>query len=239
MKQRRLSVGQPMINTTKSHLTIIGLVIIVVVALTTYLYPQIPVWYFNYNTGINLPPHLSEQERQQYLNRWQEILSMPDRGPNDSLLYNDIGILRSGYGDYKGAVRAFKLAREKNPQDPRFSRNLAIAYTNLNDFAKAEQAFREAFRLAPAQPEYWLELGELYTFKIQNKEKARLFYIEALERSSQNLDVIKAYANFLGDIEKDYTAAIKYWQILADKDEKNRVGYLSKIEELKSQNTKY
>ena len=63
--------------------------------------------------------------------------------------------------------------------------------------------------------------------------KAGLFYLEALERSSQNLDVVKAYANFLGDIEKDYTEAIKYWQILADKDEKNQVDYLAKIEELK------
>jgi len=99
--------------------------------------------------------------------------------------------------------------------------------------AEAEQAFREAFRLAPIQPEYWLELGELYSFKIQDKEKARLFYLEALERSSQNLNVVKAYANFLGDIEKDYSEAIKHWQILADKDKKNQVDYLAKIEELK------
>ena len=167
------------------------------------------------------------------MDRWHEILNMPDRGRNDSLLYNDIGILRSGYGDYKGAIRAFKLARSKNPQDPRFSRNLAIAYTNLNNYAEAELAFREAFRLAPAQPEYWLELGEFYTFKIKSKEKARLFYLEALERSSQNLDVVKAYANFLGDIEKDYAEAIKYWEILADNDEKYRVDYRAKIEVLK------
>ena len=110
---------------------------------------------------------------------------------------------------------------------------MAIAYTNLNNYVEAEKAFREAFRLAPTQPEYWLELGELYTFKIQDKEKARLFYIEAQDRSGQNLDVIKVYANFLGDIEKDYTEAIKYWQSLADKDEKNQVDYLAKIEELK------
>jgi len=29
------------------------------------------------------------------------------------------------------------------------------------------------------------------------------------------------------------------WQILVDKDEKNQVDYLAKIEELKSQNTEY
>lgn len=214
-------------------LTIIGLIAIVATVIAVYLYFNIPIWYFNYNTGINLPSHLSEQERKQFADRWHEILNMPDRGRNDSLLYNDIGILRSGYGDYKGAIQAFKLARSKNPQDARFSRNTAIAYTNLNNYAEAEKAFREAFRLAPTQPEYWLELGELYIFKIQNKEKARLFYIEALQRSNQNLDVVKSYANFLGDIEKDYTEAIKYWQILADNDEKNRVDYLAKIEELK------
>ena len=60
-----------------------------------------------------------------------------------------------------------------------------------------------------------------------------MFYLEALDRTSQNLDVVKAYANFLENIEKDYTGAINYWQILVDKDEKNRVNYLAKIEELK------
>jgi len=221
------------LNSSKLRLTFVGLVVIIGAAIAVYFYLNIPLWYFKYDTGINLPSHLSEQERQQFTDRWHEILNMSDRGRNDSLLYNDIGILRSGYGDYQGAVRAFNLARSKNPQDARFSRNLAIAYANLNNFAEAEQAFREAFRLAPIQPEYWLELGELYSFKIQDKEKARLFYLEALERSSQNLNVVKAYANFLGDIEKDYSEAIKHWQILADKDKKNQVDYLAKIEELK------
>src|SRR3989338_3793877 len=104
----------------KLHLAIVGLIVIIGTAIAVYLYLNIPVWYFNYNIGINLPSHLSEQERKQFTDRWQEILNMPDRGPNGSWLYNDIGILRSGYGDYKGAILAFKLARERNPQDPRF-----------------------------------------------------------------------------------------------------------------------
>ena len=191
-------------------------------------------WYFDYNTRIDPPSYVSAQEKKRLMDERQKILQLDNKGPNDSLMYNDIGILRTGYGDYRGAVRAFKLARSKNPQDPRFSRNLAIAYVNLNDYTSAEAAFREAFRLAPTTPAYWLELGELYAYKLQDKEKARLFYLEALERTSQNLDVVKAYANFLTDVTQSYSEAIAYWQKLADGDEKNRVAYLAKVSELKA-----
>ena len=218
---------------SRIRLVLLGIITVACAILATLFYFAVPVLYFDYNTRLDPPSYISEQEKKRLTEERQKILKMENKGPGDSLMYNDIGILRSGYGDYRGAIRAFTFARSSNPQDPRFSRNMAIAYTNLNDYVQAEMAFREAFRLAPTQPEYWLELGELYTFKVQDKEKARLFYLEALDRTSQNLDVVKAYANFLENIEKDYTGAINYWQILVDKDEKNRVNYLAKIEELK------
>ncbi len=193
----------------------------------------VPQLKFYYDTRLSLPGYLSEQEKQQFQDRRQEIVSAPEHGKNNSGLYNDIGILRSGYKDYAGAVRAFKLAIAKNPNDPRFYRNLAITYTSMDNYGAAESAFREAFKVAPTQPEYWLELGELYSFSMKDQAQARLFYLEALERSGDNLGVVQAFALFLENVEKDFAEAIKYWQLLADKVDKNKPQFLQHIAELK------
>lgn len=190
---------------------------------------------FYYDTRIILPDYLSEQEKQQYTDRWNGIMNSGDHGKNESGLYNDIGILRSSFKDYEGATRAFKLAISKNPEDARFYRNLGIAYNYMDKYQEAESAFLEAFKLAPAQPEYWLELGELYSFKIKDFQKARLFYLEALSKSGEHLRVIQAFALFLENVEKDYPEAIKYWQMLADRVETDKPAFLSHIEELKAQ----
>jgi len=188
---------------------------------------------FYFDTRIVLPNYLSEQEKQQYADRWREIMNSADRGKNNSGLYNDIGILRSSFKDYAGAARAFKMAISKNPEDARFYRNLGIVYGYMDKYQEAESAFREAFKLAPEQPEYWLELGELYSFKIKDQQKARLFYLEALKQSGENISVIQAFALYLENIEEDYPEAIKYWQILADKVEIDKPAFLAHIEELK------
>ena len=189
---------------------------------------------FYYDTRLDLPSHLSEQEKQQYIDRWNEIMNSGNHGKNGSGLYNDIGITKSSYKDYEGAVKSFKLAIEKNPGDARFYRNLGITYVYMDKYQEAESAFREAFKLAPTQPEYWLELGELYSFKIKDQKKARLFYLEALSRSGEHLKVIQAFAIFLENVEKDYPEAIKYWQMLADRIEIDKPAFLIHIDELKA-----
>lgn len=202
-------------------------------AVAVLLFFGVPKLYFDWQTSISIPSGISVQEKNDILKRWKEIRTTKNPGRNNSLIYNDIGILRSGLKDYTGAIRAFKTARALNPDDPRFSRNIGIAYSYINDFPNSEKAFLDAFRIAPTQPEYWLELSELYTFKMKDTEKTRLFYIEALQKSQDNIEVVRSYAAFLTEITRDYNEAIKYWQIMADRDTQNKMAYLQKIQELK------
>ncbi len=208
--------------------------VLCLLAAAVLLFFGLPKIYFDYNTSFTLPSGISDGDRQQYLERWQQIRQSQNPGKNNSLIYNDIGILRSGLKDYPGAVRAFKLAARLNPDDQRFFRNLGIAYNYLGDYVSAEEAFLEAFRIAPTSPDMWLELGELYTFKMKDENKAKLFYLEALRRSNGNLDVVRAYASFLEEIQRDYNEAIRYWQILADADTPNKTAYMGKVLELKA-----
>lgn len=202
-------------------------------AVAALLFFGLPKIYFDWQTSVSIPSDMTKEQRQDVLKRWREIRASKNPGKNNSLIYNDIGILRSGLKDYGGAVRAFKTARALNPDDPRFSRNLGIAYSYQNDFVNSEKAFWDAFRIAPSQPEYWIELSELYTYRLKDTEKARLFYLEALQKSQDHLEVVRSYASFLTEIMKDYNEAIKFWQIMADRDEQNKMAYLVKIAQLK------
>lgn len=209
--------------------------IIATVVVLVALIIAIPKIRFYYDTRLVLPSYLSAQEKKQFLDRYHEIMTATDNGKNNSGLYNNIGILRSGYKDYTGAVSAFKRAISKNPGDPRFWRNLAISYTNMDKHDLAESAFLESFKLAPTQPEYWLELGQLYSFKIKDNEKARLFYLEAISRNQNSPAVAQAFAQFLENVTKDFHEAIKYWQIVADNvDAKDRLAFDIHIAELKA-----
>ncbi len=209
----------------------LGAVVVIAVA-AFWLVPKIKYYY---DTRLLLPSHLTEAEKKQRLDEWQQVMNNKEHGKNNSLLYNDIGILRAGVKDYNGAVSAFKLAIKRNPDDTRFWRNLAITYTNMDRYDDAEKAFQQAFKIAPTQPEYWLELGELYTFKIKDNQKARTFYLEAISRSNTNINVAQAYANFLENIERNYAEAIKYWQIVADgAPEQSKLAFNAHIAELKT-----
>ncbi len=209
-------------------LPILGLIIIAT------LWFWMPKLKFYLDTSISLPSHLSAQEKHRFVDERNRIISDKESyGKNNSGLFNSIGILRSGFNDYSGAVNAFRLAIRKNPEDARFYRNLAIAYNYLEKYQLAEESFLSAFRIAPTQPEYWLELGELYTFKIKDINKAKLFYLEALGKSGDNVSVIQAYARFLENVVQDYPESIKYWQMLVEKIERDKPAFLQHIEELK------
>lgn len=146
---------------------------------------------------------------------------------------NDLGIKKSGAGDYAGAVAAFKKAHEIAPGDPRFVRNLAIAYSYTGDYTAAEAMFKLDFTGEPTHPEYWLELGELYSLKMKDSVKADAFYLQAMKVSNNDISVAQAYANFL-ETQKRYSDAIHYWQIVADGTSQNKTAFLAHIEELKA-----
>ena len=187
------------------------------------------------DTDITIPADLSESDKQFYMKSWQDVLNAKDHGKNDSGLYNDIGIIRSGLKDYDGAIRAFKKALSLNSDDPRFKRNLATTYVDLSDYVNAEKWFKEVFADRPTQPEYWLDLVDLYRYQLKDNSKAKAFFEEALIKSGEHLEVVKSYAVFSMDVLKDYSTSLKYWQMLAerDTDPTHKLDYQTTIANLK------
>lgn len=196
---------------------------LIVAGLAVFFVPKIAA---QYDTYVAIPQHFTPQERDQVVARLNDIRNAPEKGKNSAGMYNNVGILRGSIKDYSGAIRAFKIAKARNPEDPRFDRNMGITYTYMGDYDSAEEVFRNAMNMVPTQPEYWLELGELYTYYKHDPVKAKLFYLQALEKNTNNIEVLKSYANFSQNIDMDFHEASKYWQILAEKDSVNKADYL-------------
>lgn len=200
---------------------ILGIVILIV--LSPFLFSKITA---RYDTYIKIPQHFTAQERDQIEARLNDILNDPEKGKNNAGMYNNIGILRSSVKDYRGAIRSFRKAKSRNPDDARFDRNMGITYKYMGDYNNAEKSFQNALALMPTQPEFWIELGELYIYHIHDPVKAKLFYLQVLERNINNIDLLRAYANFSQNIDMDFHEAYKYWMILTEKDPNNRSSYL-------------
>ncbi len=216
-------------NNIKRILTVVGAMI--AVGLAIFSIPKIAA---QYDTYVDIPQHFTAQERNQVITRLNDIRNSLEKGKNNAGMYNNIGILRGGVKDYRGAIRAFKTAKARNPEDARFDRNMGITYKYMGDYDNAEKAFLHAMAQEPKQPEFWLELGELYTYYENNPVKAKLFYLQALEKNSENIEILKSYANFSQNIDMDFHEASKYWTILSEKDPVNKNDYLKNAADAQS-----
>ncbi|MFA5954733.1 MAG: hypothetical protein WC817_04315 [Patescibacteria group bacterium] len=212
--------------------TIVAGLIVLLVAGAFFVYP----YAFRYwNTRLNFPASLSDQAKKDYLNRQHDLLNHPGEwGKNEAGLYNQIGILRAAFNDYSGAANAFIIANKRDAHDPRYLSNLGRMYVLQGKYKEAIGAYMGVYKAAPQAPEYWLDVATIYVNDLHDTSAANDFYADAVTKSGQNLNVVKAYAVFLETVTKDYASAIKYWQILADKSDQNKAEYELKVQELKA-----
>lgn len=69
--------------------------------------------------------------------------------PNDSMLYNNLGILYADLKLYEESLKALKRAIEINPKNAQFYYNLSIAYYYLKHPAESLDAIRHSVELNP------------------------------------------------------------------------------------------
>ena len=62
-----------------------------------------PWFQSQYDTSILIPFNLTQAEKNDYMVRLHDVLTMKDKGKNNCILYNEIGILRLSLKDYSGA----------------------------------------------------------------------------------------------------------------------------------------
>jgi Flp pilus assembly protein TadD len=92
----------------------------------------------------------------------------------------NLGLLRSGRGDWEGAVRHFRDALVSSPNHPLVRVGLGVALARLGRSEEAERRFREALELSPALVEAHSEYGALL-LDLGRRDEGLLHLRKALE----------------------------------------------------------
>jgi len=82
--------------------------------------------------------------------------------PNNSLIYNRLGITYSQLRYYPEAVQAFKRSMELNSKYSYSVNNLGSVYYAQKDLKKAEKCFKKAISMKPDEASFHMNLGSLY-----------------------------------------------------------------------------
>lgn len=108
--------------------------------------------------------------------------------PNNALVYNDLGVLRSEAGDTAGARQAYERAVELEPANATFRRNLADLYfAALGMTDEAVRIYLDLHRQNPRDMETLVNLGHICA-GIGRPDEAKTFYRRALEVEPWNTE---------------------------------------------------
>lgn len=84
---------------------------------------------------------------------WAKLTAASSITPNDSEIWNNLGVVLRKRGDFEGARKAFEKALELNPQQAEVLNNLAVLDIKANDFPSAQGRLSQALQLKPNYPE--------------------------------------------------------------------------------------
>lgn len=130
---------------------------------------------------------LAEQERGQYQSALNFFLKAASMGPENVVLYNDIGINYEQLGQTDRAEQYYLRALKVDPDYLSAYSNLAYLYAGIGETEKAKQYFKERLRRAtPNDP--WVE-----------KIRKELYRIDPAYKTSAIADEMEATARQLAE----------------------------------------
>lgn len=101
--------------------------------------------------------------------------------PNNSIIYNNIGMLHNRRGKEEDAVSSFKKAISINPNFAQAYNNLAIIYWNKGERREALKLFQKAVILGCDYAKLYCNIAKAY-YEFGEIEAAKIFYKKALEK---------------------------------------------------------
>ena len=143
-------------------------------------------------------------------------------GFSDNIL-SRIGVFYKDEKNYSEAVKWWRIGAEKNFPSCLASLGLAYYYGHGvgKDYSEAVKYFERAIAAGMDNGLPEKHLGDIYweggNGITADKKKAVDFYKTAYERGYSSDDSINSIANFYDDDEKNYSEAVKWWRIGAEK----------------------
>jgi tetratricopeptide (TPR) repeat protein len=146
--------------------------------------------------------------------------------------YITLGINYLALGDLQKALDNFIIARDLNPDYYLAHSNIGTIYQMRKEYDKADENFKIALEKHPTFAPTFIKLAELYQYDMNKSvDSMKYFYLEALKRTGDNIDVAKKFASYLEDqglLEDE----LKMWQGILElqPDDKSIKDKISEIE---------
>ncbi len=180
----------------------------------------------------SLPPAEIKQKLDKQIEELQQSAAEKESaGENPYLDYMGIANSLRMKGDYEAALNAYQEMLKKWPDDYLIWHNIGVLYEDMRQYLSAARAYQKSIDSKPEERLSYLKLANLYLRHSSDKTKAREVYLRALQSTGNDIEVMKAYAQYLEKVEKNYREALLYWQEIA-KQSKNKEAVQEKIKEL-------
>tara|TARA_B100000686_G_scaffold343543_1_gene424581 strand:- start:497 stop:2089 length:1593 start_codon:yes stop_codon:yes gene_type:complete len=118
----------------------------------------------------------------------KKIHKLIDKFPNIAILYNLMGLVKSGKFDYKSSIIYYEKAIKLKSNFAEAYNNIGNSYNSLGNYLEAEINFKKAIRLNNNLIQAYNNLGNLY--KSINKFKNSLLYFKKAIKINPNAFLI-------------------------------------------------
>lgn len=167
--------------------------------------------YFTFSVvGPNIDPIVVERERKLFESAVGVLREHPDFFDG----WMTIGGVKKLMGDLAGAAAIWEYAGEIRPANSLSFNNLGDLYANFSyDPVKAEAAYRRAITNSAGEDKnafFWLNLFDLYRYKINDAPKAFRILEEGMAANPQVVDLPLRAARYATEIDNRATALEYY-----------------------------
>jgi len=147
--------------------------------------------------------------------------------------YLQQGIEYESANEIDKAIEAYKKAAQANPGSYVPYSNIGSIYERNKEFAKAEEAFKTALSIDPQSISAYRKLYELYRYDLEkSSQEIVLFFSDALEKTNNNVDLMKLYAFYLEDVN-DLESVLAIWKAFLQTEPENEI-YANKVKLLEA-----
>jgi len=161
-----------------------------------------------------LPPDEIRQRFEDALEAYRQEIADEEAKEDGNPYSGYLGVANTyrQLGDFSQALAAYKTAIEKYPNDFLVWHNLGVLYEDMHQYLEAAKAYRKSIANKPVEQLAYLKLTDLYVKYSNDKSRAKDVYIEALDATKNNIQVLKFYAAYLEDVLKENQSAVAIWQ---------------------------
>lgn len=112
-----------------------------------------------------------------------------ENNPEDSAAQQKYAEALYATGDYQNAKKYYEAAERNNANDSTLQNNLGNTYREVGEYAKAISAYQQAIKLNPKAVNPYINLANVYSYTLNQRDLGIQTYQEALKNLPDNEEI--------------------------------------------------